>query len=148
MEIILIILQFLADFLLQVFGEALVQLVFRILAETLGFGKNAALHPAQVHPTQTNPIAATIGYGLAGGLTGGLTLLVFPDAFVSAPTLRVINLFFGPVLVGLLMMMVGKRQPQIEPPTKRRQDAIEVYRFTCGFVFAFAIALVRFIWAR
>lgn len=150
-KILLILIQFFGEVLLQIFGEVLIGWVGRSITRLLGFRTagdsiNAASQP--------HPVVAALGYGLLGGMVGGLTLLVFPRDSLSAPPLRVINLFFAPVLVGLFVVMLGKRQPPaVEQSDRSRrhrpknQNQTELYQFSCGFIFAFAIALVRLIWA-
>ena len=160
MEIFLILLQvflqFFGELLLYILGEILIGSLFQGMAQLLGFSWTPSVLD---RPAKTHPVVAIFGYGLLGAFVGGLTLLMFPTAFVQNPFLRLINLFFSPVLVGLLMVMLGKRQTSKTPASGkissrsingrvRRQDPTEVHRFSCGFAFAFAIALVRFLWFR
>jgi hypothetical protein len=160
MEIVLILLQLFGELLLQVLGESLVQLICHGLSKLLGGSSHPALFPARVdRPAPTHPVVAACGYGLMGGFVGGLTLLMLPTALVQHPVLRSLNLFFSPVLVGLLVVMLGQRQQNAKPPHLRPidhrsprqspdQKTPEIYSFACGFAFAFAIALVRYLWAR
>ena len=60
---------------------------------------------------------------------------------IDNPLFREINLFATPVACGLVMMMVGKFR------LKKGQDLVRLDQFGYAFVFAFAMALVRFIWA-
>jgi hypothetical protein len=167
MEIVLILLQLMGELVLQVFGEALVRLICHGLSKFLGVASRPAMLPDRHNrgdrPTPPHPVIAACGYGLVGGVVGGLTLLVLPTALVRNPALRVFNLFFSPVLVGLLVVMLGQRQHHAKPrqvtlrahqpslrshPQNPRQNPDQIYPFACGFGFAFAIALVRYLWAH
>ena len=122
-----IILQFLGEILLQAFFELIVELGFHSLADTLRRPKNRAL--------------STIGFALWGGIAGAISLWIFPASPIHEPVLRQINLIVTPVALGLVMMLVGKVR------LRKGQDLVRLDRFGYAFVFAFAMALVRFIWA-
>jgi hypothetical protein len=118
-----LIFSFVGEFLVQVVVELLVELGLHAMAEPLR-------RPA-------NPWLAAIGYGLLGFIVGGLSLLVFPANFVPSPW-RLANLIVTPLIIGGLMVVVGAWRA-------RRGEALwRIDRFACGFLFAFAIALVRF----
>ena len=119
--------QFLVELVLQALGELLVELGLRSMAETVRKPRSPAL--------------ASVGFVLWGALLGGLSLLIVPHSPISDPTLRWVNLFATPVLVGLMMMIVGKIRD------KKGQALVRLDRFGFAFVFAFSMALVRFIWA-
>ena len=128
MEIILeFVLGFVLEFVLQVFGELLVELGLRSLAEP--FREREA----------RNPFLAFAGYALLGVIVGVLSLLIFPHSFVRSAKLHGISLFITPTLAGLVMSGVGW--------LRRRQGrtVIRLDSFSYGFIFAFAMALVRFL---
>jgi hypothetical protein len=78
---------------------------------------------------------------LLGGLVGGLSLLIFPDSFLHTESLKLVNLFVTPVALGLIMVLIGKLRE------KKGQEKVKLDKFSYGFLFAFGMALVRFIWA-
>jgi hypothetical protein len=117
------IFEILGEFLLQVLGEALVELGFHSLAE-----------PFQKPP---NPWLAAMGYALFGAILGGLSLLVFPNNLVPEPW-RLVNLFATPIAVGGLMVAMGAWR------ARRGQPVLRIDKFAYGYLFALALALVRF----
>ena len=119
--------QFLVELILQALGELLVELGLRSMAETVKRPRSPAL--------------AAFGFLLWGALVGSLSLLVVPHSPIEDPSLRWVNLFATPVLVGLMMMVVGKIRD------KKGQKLVRLDRFGFAFIFAFSMALVRFIWA-
>ena len=120
------IFEILGEFLLQVLGEALVELGFHSLAE-----------PFQKPP---NPWLAAMGYALFGAMLGGLSLLVFPNNLVPEPW-RLVNLFATPIAVGGLMVAMGAWR------ARRGQPVLRIDKFAYGYLFALALALVRFFFA-
>ena len=121
------ILELIGEFLLQIAVEALVELGLHSLAE-----------PFRRAP---DPWLAALGYLLFGALLGGLSLLVFPANFVPGPW-RIVNLAVTPLAAGLLMALVGKWR------ARRGQDVLRIDRFAYGYLFALALALVRFSFAH
>lgn len=118
--------EILGEFLLQAFGEALVEL-----------GLHSMAAPFRKAP---NPWLAALGYTLFGAILGGLSLLLFPAYLVPGPW-RVANLFLTPFAVGGLMVTMGAWRA-------RRGDAVlRIDRFVYGFLFAAALAVVRYVFA-
>lgn len=123
-----IIFQFVAEILLQACFELMVELGFHGLADTFRRPRNPAL--------------STIGFILWGAIAGAVSLLIFPTSPIADPMLRKINLVATPVAVGLVMMMIGRAR------LKKGQSLVRLDQFGYAFTFAFAMALVRFIWAH
>lgn len=130
MAIILeIIVGILGEILLQSIGQVLFELGFYSLVDTLQRKK------------RRNPFIAGVGYSLWGGILGGLSLLVLPESLISKPEYRMLNLIFVPIAAGYSMAKVGVWR------RKKGQDILRLDSFFYGALFAFATALVRFIWA-
>lgn len=128
MEIIFeILLQFLGEMLLQLFFEFLVEQGLRSLADP--FEK------------PRNPMLSTIGIFLWGAIAGGISLLVLPTSLITNLGFRKLNLVITPLMAGAIMMLIGRARG------KRGQNLVRIDRFGYAFVFAFAMAIVRFIWA-
>ncbi len=124
------------EFILELFGEFLIQVVLEGLVE-MGFHSLAA--PFQKAP---NPWLAAFGYALFGGVLGGVSLLMFPTHMTGSHGLRVLTLIVVPVLVGGMMVLVGMWRAKHGQPVKRLD------RFGYGYVFALSLGLMRFIWAN
>lgn len=123
------------ELILGFVGELLLQVVLEVLAE-LGFRSvRESFRP------QPNPVLAAIGYLLLGLIAGGLSLLLAPH-FLIAGELRIPNLLFAPVLAGLAMMALGAWR------AARGEELVRLDRFFYGYLFALAIAVVRFWFAQ
>jgi len=118
--------EILGEFLLQALGEALLEIGLHSLAE-----------PFRRAP---NPWLAALGYLLFGAVLGGLSLLLFPSYLVPPPW-RLANLFVTPFVVGGLMVLMGHWR------ARRGEAVLRINRFVYGFLFAAALALVRYVFA-
>ena len=128
MELIFeVFVSFFLEFLLQIFGELLIEVGLRSLGEP--FARRG----------ERNPILAAIGYCLLGLMLGGLSLLVFPEPFVRSERFPGINLIITPVLTGLAMGQLGRLRE------RQGKTIIRLDSFVYGFLFAFAMALIRFL---
>jgi hypothetical protein len=116
----------LGEFLLQVVGEALIEIGFHSLAE-----------PFRRTP---NPWLAAIGYALFGAILGGISLLAFPNNLVPGAW-RVANLVATPIAVGSFMVVMGTWR------ARRGESVFRIDQFAYGYLFALCVALVRFYFA-
>ncbi len=124
------------EFLFEIVGEILLQVVLEALAE---LGLHSVAAPFRKPP---NPWLAAIGYTIFGAAAGGLSLWLFPENFVVGEALRILNLVVTPIAVGLLMCALGAWRV-------RRGDAVlRIDRFAYGYLFALALALIRFWFAK
>ena len=124
-----VIIGILGEILLQSIGQVLFELGFYCLIDTLQTKK------------KRNPIVSGLGYFLWGVILGGLSLLVFSESLISKPEYRILNLVFDPITAGYAMAKVGSLR------RKRGQYILRLDTFFYGALFAFAAALVRFVWA-
>lgn len=124
--------------LLQVLGELFLQIIFEGLAE---LGVRSVREPFR-KPKPMHPILASLGYIMFGSLAGGLSLLIFPNSFIGPEWLKVLNLLGTPVVAGSLMAALGFWR------RRKEQELIRLDRFGYGFLFAFAMATVRFLWVK
>lgn len=122
-----LVFQFLLEIILQVIGETLVETVFQKLWSALWMRK--ALGTA---------LALMLYLGL-GVITGWLSTLIFPQSFIRSSKLHGISLLITPLLAGLAMSGMGW--------IRRRQGkpVLQLDTFGYGFVFAFGMALIRFL---
>lgn len=129
MEIIAeLLLGFIVEVVIPIVGE----LAFEILLHSLG--------QPFVSRERRNPVFAGIGYFLIGLILGGLSLLVFPRSFVRSERFHGINLLITPLVAGLVMGAVGRWREQ------HGETLLRLDTFVYGFLFAFAMALVRFVY--
>jgi hypothetical protein len=112
-----------AEFVLQILFEALMELALHSVKNTL--------------QRQRNPVFSTIGFLLWGALAGGISLWIFPRSFIADHQIRLLNLILTPLGIGGFMLLVGKQRE------KRGQSLVGLDRFSYAFAFAFAMALVR-----
>jgi len=119
------------EFIFQILGEFLLQIAIEILVE-LGFHSIRELFRREV-----NPPVAIAGYALLGAALGGLSLWALPHLLVPEQW-RILNLLFGPVLAGLVMVGVGAVR------SRKGQSLLRIDRFAYGYIFALALAVVRF----
>lgn len=124
-----IVLGFLFELFLQILGEVLCEMGSRRVADAL-----------QRRPVK-NPFLAGIGYFTLGAILGGLSLLIASHSLLHDPTWRLLNLFFTPVLAGFAMTLLGLFR------RRKGQELVRLDRFWYGFIFAFGMALVRFLYA-
>jgi hypothetical protein len=129
MEIIAeLVLGFIVEVLLPIVGEIAFDVLLRSLGEPF------------VARERRNAILAGIGYFLIGLILGGLSLLIFPRSFVRSENFHGINLLITPVVSGLVMYALGRLRER-QGKTLLRLDS-----FVYGFLFALAMALVRFVY--
>jgi multisubunit Na+/H+ antiporter MnhG subunit len=125
MEIIFeILFSFIGEFVLQILMEALAEIGLHSMRETWR--------------RPPNPWFAAIGYALFGAIAGGLSLLFLPKLLVHSHTLQLANVILTPIAAGLAMMAMGAWR------RRRDQEIIRLDKFAYGFLFALAMALVRF----
>ena len=123
------------EFLFELLGELLMQVVGEVLLE---LGLHSLREPFRQAP---NPWLAALGYVLFGLIFGGLSLLLFPHLLVGE-RFRTINLVLSPIVSGIVMGAMGVWR-------RRRGDrALRIDRFSYGFLFALAFAIVRFHFAK
>ena len=128
MEVIAeLLLGFIVEVIIPVVGE----LAFELLLHSLG--------QPFVSRERRNPVFAGIGYFLLGLILGGLSVLVFPRSFIRSERFHGINLLITPLVAGFVMGAVGRWR------ARHGETLLRLDSFVYGFLFAFAMALVRFV---
>ncbi|MEN3352647.1 MAG: hypothetical protein V7640_805 [Betaproteobacteria bacterium] len=130
LEVLLAVVQLVAELVLQIILEALAEL-----------GVRSVIEPFR-RPKPLHPVLALIGYAILGAIAGTISLWLFPTLFIETGWLRVLSLVVTPLLAGAAMAALGAWR------RRRDQELIRLDRFTYGFTFALAMALVRFTWGR
>ena len=124
------------EFLFEILGEFLLQAIVEFFVE---LSVHAGWKPTR---KPTNQWVAGIGYTIFGAILGWLSLLVFPSYLVTSEAMRILNLVLTPVAAGLLMCAMGAWR------ARRGDEVLRIDRFAYGYLFALALALVRFIFAK
>jgi hypothetical protein len=83
-----------------------------------------------------------LGYAVFGTIVGAVSLLVFPHSIMSTRNGRIVTLVLAPVASGLAMSIIGAWRQ------RRGQQVLGLDRFVFGYVFAVAMAAVRFVRAK
>jgi hypothetical protein len=118
--------QILLEFILQIFGEILLELGFRSLTEPFKNRKERDLG------------FAFVGYGVLGLALGSLSLLIFPHSFARSLEARNIGLLLIPLVSGLVMASLGWLR------IRQGKRQIRLDSFSYGAICAFGMAIVRF----
>jgi hypothetical protein len=121
-----IIFQFFLEFLLQIIGEVLIEAAFQKFS-------SAPL------TRRLSTFVALVMYLALGILTGWFSIMIFPHSFIRGSNLHGISLIITPLLAGLAMSGIGWiRQRQ-------GKQRIRLDTFGYAFIFAFGMALIRFL---
>jgi hypothetical protein len=131
MELLLsIIFELFLEFTLQIVGEVLFEVALQKFSGA-----------AWARKTLDVSLAVLMYLGL-GAITGWLSILIFPHSFIRSSRLHGISLLITPLLAGFTMACIGW--------IRRRQGklVIQLDSFAYGFLFAFGMALVRFLFTN
>jgi hypothetical protein len=90
--------------------------------------------------SQAHPVLAGVGVALLGGLAGVLTSLMWPARIFQPGPLRGASLLLSPLITGAVMEYYGQWREDRGGPRSY------VATFWGGALFAFSMALVRFVW--
>ena len=130
--------ELLFELLFEVFGEAILQVVFELLAEV---GIHVTRGEVR-HAESRSAWRLVLGYPLLGAIVGGLSLLVFPSSFAHTHAARVVGFIVAPlVAAGSVVVLRAFR-------ARRGQPLVSFDRFVYAYLFALGLAAVRFVWAH
>ena len=105
-------------------------------------GAYRALRHISVRARRENPMRAATLLVIVGSLLGFLSAIVFPHPLVHPSKLHGISLLLSPLLTGLAMAAIGRGA------RRRGRVPVQIESFAYGFLFAFAITLIRFLMVR
>lgn len=117
----------------QIVGEFLLQLVFEALAE---LGLRAIAEP--FHWPKPNPWIAAVGYLIYGTCAGGMSIWLFPKPFITSHVGQLMNLAITPLILAATMGMLGTWRK------RQGNELLRMDRFSYGYLFALAMALIRY----
>lgn len=118
--------------------EVLLEVIFEFVVQLfLELGFHSLIEPFQSN-REDNSGLAFLGYALLGAFAGWISLLLVPSNFIRDANMQTLNVVATPVLLGFLFAWFGRLRE------RKGLVAFELDRFSCGFVFALAVALIRF----
>jgi hypothetical protein len=123
-----ILIQFVGEFLLQILGELLFELGLRSVSNPFNGG------------TSWGRVLRVPAYLIFGVVVGFISLLIFPNSFVRSSSLPGINLLLTPLLAGAVMAGLGRLL------ARSGRQVILLDTFVYGFIFAFGMAVIRFVY--
>lgn len=121
--------------------EALFEVLFEFVFQLIGELFFESITQRWSDGQRQHPIVAILGYGLLGGLIGALSVTFMPHHLIRDLTLRRVNLVVSPLLAGWFMMLVGSFRVQ------RGRERVRLDRFAYAALFAFGMALARYVFA-
>ena len=119
------------EIILEFLAELFLQFIFEAIAD---FG----IHKS-VRRKELSPLLAALGYLVFGACLGFISLLIFPESFIQAEGLKLVNLLGTPIILGFIMLVIGKVRD------RKGKETVRIEKFFYGFLFAFGLALVRFL---
>ena len=124
------------ELVLTAIWEVFLQIVAEMLIE-FGLG---SIDESLRQRRRAHPVVAGVGVALFGGLAGVLTSLVWPTRVFRPGPLPGTSLLVSPLITGLLMDRYGQWREG------KGVGRSYVATFWGGALFAFSMALVRFVW--
>jgi hypothetical protein len=122
-----LIFEFILEVLFEILGEALLE---------LGFGAFKAAYDR----ANRNPLLASIGYLLLGGVLGAGSAWLLPYRIVQPGPFPGLSLVLAPLVSGLAMHLFGKYR------RANGHVTTNLATFFGGAAFALGASLVRFVW--
>ena len=129
------------DLIFEILGWILEPLVEAILGYVFGTILDLLFRAIREVVTKSEierPGLALLGYVILGGLSGWLSLALFPHRIIHRSTIPGLSLFVSPVLVGLLMSLTGSIL------RRRNKRVTRIESFGYGLAFGLGMALIRF----
>jgi len=126
------------QFFLEIFGDFLVQLLFEGLCELLSHTPDLLRRVIALRKWEAPFGAFLTGYGLAGALSGFISVALVPHIFIHRLTTRIIAIIVIPLILGFVFSGIGRVRE------KFGQTRTKIDYFLCAYAFALSMALVRF----
>ena len=130
------------DFLagvLAAIAEVLFEAIFEIALEGLASLLIRAIAKFLKTVSDVKPVAATLALAMLGALVGFFSAVAFPHSFVHPSRFHGVSVIASPLITGMVMSQLGRF---LRNHGKR---VMPIESFSYGFVFAIAMALVRFL---
>jgi len=126
------------EFLFQIVIEILWQILFEAATS---FGWESLSHSMRTE-RKASPVLAGIGHLLMGLIAGVISLFILPGRLAPRSPLPGVSLVLSPLGTGLAMHLLGERWRE------RGHDPPKLFSFWSGAIFAFGMALVRFLFVE
>ena len=130
LEFLLALVELFLEVSMELAGEAVMDLMARAILEVFDVSE---FRSAKL---------ASVGYLLLGFLAGGISVQIFPHPLVRRTRLHGISLLISPLITGWAMSTLGSMLRRWEKPV------VQIESFWYGFMFAFAMALMRLWFAK
>jgi hypothetical protein len=129
--------------LFEIVGDFLLQFLMETLFGSVGEAVGKATRPKGGKPPVPRPFwVRLMAAAIFGAAAGGISLLGLPSSLLKSDALRLASLIVSPLLAGLTMAAIGRWREN------RNRPRIALQRFSTAWLFAFALAGVRFFFAR
>jgi hypothetical protein len=129
LQIILLLVEVFFEALLELGGEAILDVLSRIAADVF--------KPAE----PPNPVLSCLIWGFLGAAIGATSLAIFPHPLFHRSKFHGISLIVSPFAAGMAMSA-------LEAMLRRRgKQVVQIESFPYAFAFALGMALVRLAWA-
>jgi hypothetical protein len=120
----------------------LFEAVFEIACEGLASLLTRAIGKLFKTISDVYPIATTFALGMLGVLVGFLSVVAYPHPFVHPSRLHGVSIIASPLITGFVMSQLGRLLRNYG------RKVMPIESFVYGFMFAFAMTLVRFLMLR
>lgn len=124
------------ELLFQLVLDIAGQILFEVLTSLGWESLKDSVRPER----ERTPVLAGFGHFLMGLLAGVVSLLVFGTRLVPRPVIPGLSLILSPIATGIAMHIIG------EWWRERGRDRPALFSFWAGAIFAFGMALVRFVY--
>jgi hypothetical protein len=124
------------EFLFQLLIEIIGQIIFEGLTS---LGWESLKHSGRSE-RRANPVLAAFGHFLMGLCAGVISLFILGRRLMPQSPLPGISLVLSPIGTGIAMHLIG------EFWRERGRDRPALFSFRAGAIFAFGMALVRFVY--
>ncbi|HKF48486.1 MAG TPA: hypothetical protein VKB38_14075 [Terracidiphilus sp.] len=125
------------EFLLECLVEVLIEFAMGLAADVTA----RAIRRTTLGGRRIGPALSTFLVALAGFIAGFASVWIFPHPFVRPSRFHGVSLIISPLVTGILLALLG------QGIRRRGKESVAIESFRYGFVFALAIAIVRFAFA-
>jgi hypothetical protein len=122
--------------LAEVFFEALLEIGGEALLDLLSRASSEVFKPAE----PPNPVTSCLALGFLGVLVGAASTVIFPHPLFHRSKFHGISLILSPIAAGTAMSALGAML------RKHGKQVVQIESFPYAFAFAFGMALVRLFW--
>ena len=127
-------LQIIFEIIFQIIFEIVGQIVFELLA-SLGW---ESLKDSWRRQGRAHPVLSSIGHLLLGLIAGIISVVIIPQRLAPRSSFPGLSLVLSPLGTGAVMHALGRLRGEADKPV--------FFSFRAGAIFAFGMALVRFVY--